>query len=114
MKAVGRVKETKVHPLDLQHYPGMYIAVFLAAGLMVEYPLAWTTRGRAIVRRHVYEKGGYDGIAVFETACSMLPWAEQPRTNRENPFADAPVDYAKTRQKLRRLTGDASDKEAID
>lgn len=108
------MKLSKVHPEDIAHYPATYIAVFIDAGLMIDCPLAWTQRGRAIVRRrhHIHGKG-YDGVAVFEDACHMLPYDQRP-TFLGSPFETAPLEYARNKQQLRRLTGAAKDEEAID
>lgn len=107
------VRLARLHPDDAKHYPATFIAVFVSTGLMVECPLAWTRRGLVLVRKHTHINGkGYDGVAVFEAACAMIDWADRPKIHFNNDGGGG--DYAKNKHTLRRLTGDAVDKEAID
>lgn len=95
-------KETKVHPLDVQNFPGMFFAVLIDAGLIVEWPLAWTKRGRAVVRRFSDDKG-YDAIEVVRFAISTLPAS---RFGFDGPGM-SPGDV-QARTKLRRCKVEAS------
>lgn len=58
----------RVGQQELEFYPALAIAVFIAAGYMADFPLEWTRNGTRAKRRHMYAPRCYDGMAVIREA----------------------------------------------
>lgn len=108
-------KSYPVHPKDVEAFSEMtvYMAVLVDAGFVTHWPHEWTRAGNRSRRRAAIEGRGYDATMVFSDANQQLGWGSLPRAFVK--IIDGKyVGTHEAQKKLRVMSGDAIDAEAID